>query len=323
MKRYWQKYYVYIVLVSFIINVISISYIVISQYIYSQDVLGTNNSLSGYPFLSKRISLDGYDNDLHINFVPLRTALRSYVEGQSENISIYFEYLPSGSSIGINEDKEMLMASLIKVPTIMMIYNKIANGELSKDTMLTLEERHIDKQYGDFWEEGVGATISVEDAIHKSFIESDNTTHQMLFSLLNEEDQRNLFNNIDMRVSEENGVFQSFTSAKSYASILKSLYYSTFLPAEYSNEILNILRENHKSEGITQDIPDNIDVSRKSGIINSEIGDIINDCAIFHYPNRPYVLCISAAGTNTEEMLKHISTVSKFVYTYIRDINNE
>lgn len=61
-----------------------------------------------YPLLAKRIFVTN-QNDLLINFVGLRQQLRQYVEAQPEQLGVYFEYLPSGVSIGLNEKENYLL----------------------------------------------------------------------------------------------------------------------------------------------------------------------------------------------------------------------
>lgn len=315
-----------LLLVSLAINIvctIAIILLVRNQILHENDTTTHIVPAEEYSFLSSRI-INGYRNDLHINFVPLRTVLRSYIGDREEKISLYFEYLPSGSSIGINDTNEIAMASLIKVPTVMAIYDKISRGEASMESVLTLQQDKIDTKYSTFWEEGIGATISVKDAIYKSLVESDNTVHQMLYSLLNQEDQKKLFENIDVRIVREDTTLQPYISAKSYASILKSLYLSTFLSLEYSNEILTLLSKNNINEGIPSVIPDTVAVARKSGLIQTpKETDVYNDCAIVYYPERPYILCIFVSGEDEKSIRDEIAMLSKFVFTYVRDINIE
>ncbi len=77
-----------------------------------------------YPYLSKRIFASN-PNDVIVNFIPLREALKDYVEKQTGKVGVYFEYLPSGTSIGINDKEEIKLASLSKVPIAMSILKKI------------------------------------------------------------------------------------------------------------------------------------------------------------------------------------------------------
>lgn len=77
-----------------------------------------------YKFLSKRVFLES-PNDIILNFVPLRKALREYVTFQEGRVGVYFEYLPSGISIGVNDREEVQLASLSKVPLAMAILKKV------------------------------------------------------------------------------------------------------------------------------------------------------------------------------------------------------
>src|SRR3990167_10934549 len=105
---------------------------------------GTENSATGdagnYPFLSKRIFAES-QNDILINFIPLRTAMRDYVNEQNGTVSAYFEYLPSGTSICANDQMEVKIASLVKIPVVMAAYKNIENGSLKKEQQLTLQQK--------------------------------------------------------------------------------------------------------------------------------------------------------------------------------------
>ena len=61
--------------------------------------------------------------DLIINFQPLRDYLNDKYE-VDPNVSIYFEYLPTGSNIAISKDAEFYPASLLKVPVAMAAAKK-------------------------------------------------------------------------------------------------------------------------------------------------------------------------------------------------------
>ena len=61
--------------------------------------------------------------DLIINIQSLRDELSEI--GKNKNISIYFEYLPTGANISINKDAEFWPASLLKLPVAMAAGKKI------------------------------------------------------------------------------------------------------------------------------------------------------------------------------------------------------
>lgn len=71
-----------------------------------------------YPFLAKRL-FEKNPNYVLINFSPLRTSLNQYFDNNDLVGSLYFEYLPSDTSIRINGSKELRAASLMKLPVAM------------------------------------------------------------------------------------------------------------------------------------------------------------------------------------------------------------
>lgn len=69
------------------------------------------NQEKEYPLLSKRI-LQEFPQDVLVNFLGLRTDLKNQVEPYGEDFGFYFEYLPTGTSIGINSEDDFYAASL-------------------------------------------------------------------------------------------------------------------------------------------------------------------------------------------------------------------
>ncbi|MEK7561683.1 MAG: serine hydrolase, partial [Patescibacteria group bacterium] len=132
-----------------------------------------------YPYLSKRIFIED-QNDFLINFIPLRNAMREYVNEQDGNVGAYFEYLPSGTSIGVNDSMEVKIASLVKVPVVMAIMKDVEKGKLSLDQKVTIKKEDLNRSFGDLWKKGAGATISIQEAIDLALIKSDNTASNIL-----------------------------------------------------------------------------------------------------------------------------------------------
>src|SRR4030067_2267843 len=120
-----------------------------------------------YPYLARRIFAES-PNDVIINFVPLRQKLREYVVVKEGKIGIFFEYLPTGIGIGVNDREAFFRASLVKVPGVMSAYKLIEEGKLTRREQLTVQEYHLDSDYGSLWQHGVGTTISVEEGMRMS-----------------------------------------------------------------------------------------------------------------------------------------------------------
>lgn len=274
---------------------------------------------SQYPFLSKRIFAEN-QNDVIINFIPLRQALKEYIGKQENKVGVYFEYLPSGTSIGINDKEEVKLASLSKVPIAMSIYRKVERGEISLSDMLVIEKKHLDQDFGTLWQRGEGTIISVEELIRLALTESDNTAYQVLYNQLTYKEISEVYEGLDVPIDQEKvGGFSPIVSPKNYSSIFRSLYLSSFLTEKNSNTILKMLTQTPFNDKLAAGVPATIPVAHKIGVfetLDDASQDVFIDCGIVYVPNRPYIVC--AFVLDTDEMAKkHLSYISEMIYGYI------
>ncbi|HEV7454277.1 MAG TPA: serine hydrolase, partial [Candidatus Saccharimonadales bacterium] len=179
-----------------------------------------------FPLLSKRILSDD-PNDILINFVPLRKDLTARFAALNGQKSFYFEYLPDGTSIRVGSDDQLVAASLIKVPLSMNLYRAAELGRISLDKTVTITNSEIDNAYGNLWQKGAGAKITLRQAARLALTESDNTATHVIFDnikgLLSADEES--MARLDVDQNMEAG--QAVINAKSYASVLKSLYFSS------------------------------------------------------------------------------------------------
>lgn len=280
-----------------------------------------NTDSNEYKFLSKRIFVDD-PNDQFVNFIPLRDEINKYMQTQKTSFAVYFEYLPSGISIGVNEKEEIPLASLVKIPTVMKIYELIRDGVIKKTDTITLTEQMLDNTFGDLWKKGIGYEISVEEAINMTLTQSDNTAHNALLKFLDSSVDLAVYNTLDIRLmKEENGQYAPYGSAKSMTSVFKNLYFSSYLQPEESSEILEKLTKStfsHQLTAGTQDTP----VAHKIGVLERKNGEkFFNDCGIVYLPRRNYILCMLYQGEE-EEANDHMAYVSKMIYQYLKQISS-
>ncbi|MEK7218037.1 MAG: serine hydrolase [Patescibacteria group bacterium] len=271
---------------------------------------------SGMPLLSKRIFAPD-PNDTIVDLMPLRTKMRAYAKTIPEPFGIYFEYLPSGASIGINEQASFIEASLLKVPVVIKAYQMENEGLLSLDDTLRMEESDIDRNYGTLWQRGVGTEISVREAVRLSLQDSDNTALQMLGrkmgsvrpGFVNE-----VFDNLD--IPKEVGPEGVMVTAKNYTSILRSLYLAASLPKRDAQEILSMLTKTRFSDKIPAGVPPEIPVAHKVGVYDKEGVVTYADCGIIYVPKRPYSLCVFVHGS-AEHATQYIKDFSLMAYETI------
>ncbi len=298
-----------LLVVSFVVNVIFL-------VIYFSEESHFSPSDSQYPLLSKRIFTQN-PNDVIVNFVQLRKAIKEYVLSQNGDVGVYFEYLPSGISIGVNDREEVRLASLSKVPLVMSIYKKIEKGEIKPDETVILKKENLDTKFGSLWKKGEGAKISIKELIEESLINSDNTAYHTLLDLLTPNEVIDVYDNLEIEVNSKET--DPVVSPKSYSSIFRSLYLSSYLSEENSNYILGVLTNTAFNDKIPAGVLDkNIKIAHKIGVFSRPDSEskLFSDCGIIYIPERPYILCIFVQESD-EEARKHMAYISYMIYSYL------
>lgn len=283
-----------------------------------------------YPFLAKRIFLDD-PNDTIVNFIDLRLKIKDYVGKTNQKTGVYFEYLPTGVNIGVNDRDEFYRASLIKLPLVMRAYKLIEDGVIKKDEMLTVRRDLLDETYGDLGKVGGGTTISFQEVVNLILTKSDNTAYNMLLDRVNsalKETERysekgidEVYDFFDIPRSDLDNAFQ--VTPKSYSSILKSLYFSSYLTYDSSNEIIDVMSQSSFKDSLPKFIPNDVKVAHKTGTYEADDQNknVHSDCGIVYLPNRSYILCIMVNSSNEKISFKIISEISKIVYDYVSKAN--
>lgn len=268
-----------------------------------------------YPYISPRVLYDN-PNDIILNFVSLRKNLEAKFAAlpQGTQYSFYFEYLPSGTSIRIGSDNELVAASLIKVPLVMNLFKAAELKKLSLDDVITITESELDNGYGDLWKKGAGTKLSFRALAQLALEQSDNTATHAIYDhtkdVLNE-DQQSLAQ-LDIDQDLENS--QAVINAKAYTSVLKSLYLATYVNRDSSNEILGYLTNSAEHSRLTKDLPKNVKVAHKNGVYNQQWSE--SDCGIIYATKRPYALCIMI-GLPDQQANEFMASMSREIYDYV------
>jgi len=281
---------------------------------------GTGCGMSGdpskMPLLSPRVFMPD-QNDTIIDLMPLRKEMQAYAKTTPDLFGVYFEYLPSGASIGINHEIAFIEASLLKVPVAIKTYQLKNEGLLSLDDKIRMEPEDIDRNFGTLWQKGVGTELTIREALKSMLQESDNTATQMLgrtMKSIRPGYVNEVFDNLDIpkEVSTE-GVL---VSAKNYTSILRSLYLAASLPKADAQELLDLLTRTKFLDKIPAAVPPTIPVAHKVGIYDKEKFTTYSDCGIVYVPKRPYSLCMFVHASE-DRATRIMQDYSRMAYNFI------
>lgn len=273
---------------------------------------------SDYDLLAKRLFTEN-PNDSWVNFSTLRKQINDYYTTNKLAGSIYFEYLPTGTSIRINGDEEQVAASLVKLPAAMDLYKAAELGKVNLDDTVALRQEWLDDQYGELYKKGAGYSLTLREAVKIMLEQSDNTALKAVSSKLGGSlnSDQNVFASLDMDYVQNPDLTVSI-GARSYSSTLKCLYFACYNTKEDSQELLSYLTKSTFDSRIVAGVADkNIKVAHKIG---TNFNKTQSDCGIVYYPKRNYVLCAMIQGPESAESDKHISQISKIVYDFMQNI---
>jgi beta-lactamase class A len=306
-----------IFLIIFVLSIIAHAYLFhrgVAKLFPSYQLSGSKvEDLQKYSLLSPRV-LQEYQNDTLINFLSLRNDLRKQTDPYGDSFGLYFEYLPTGSSIGINSQRSFYAASLIKVPIVMAFYHFKERTHFDDTKQVVISHDMVDKEFGDLWQKE-GQKISFREAVTLSLTHSDNTASKVIRSILPEQDFTDVYTGLDIEYDlMEN---QAVLTAKEYSSILKALYFSSVLTKDDSQEILTLLSKSIFKDKLPAGISEDIVVAHKIGVLP---GELYSDCGIIFIPRRPYILCM-ISGSDEDTARTRMKLASKKIFDYVSRVN--
>jgi len=277
-----------------------------------------------YSLLADRILL-GSDKDRTVNFTQLRQEIANYIAANMQDVdySVYFEYLPTGTSIGMDESNNLVGASLLKVPFAMQYYHALEEGKLRSDDIVTIQAAQLDDSYGELYKKGAGYQLTLDEVVRIMLIDSDNTALRVLADTLSArlgiDNIDKVFNFVDLNY-ESDAEGSTLIGAGSYSSILKCLYFACYVSKENSQQILTLLTQSDFNNRLKRYIP-----REEMPVIAHKIGSFgkttQSDCGIFYEPQKPYLLCIMV-NSDDQTASQHIGKLSILVYEYISSLKN-
>lgn len=314
-----------VLIISLVANIFLFYQVRRYQGLYRQQELNYQNLYQGYSLLSRNIKNLPIDSNqdpdrILLHFVPLKESLlkniNKFVGGQK--IGVYIQDATTGAWLGINEDEHFVPASLLKVPIAMAIYKQVELGSLSFEDELIVRQEDIDPEAGVPDRYTVGNSYKVRELLEWMLKLSDNTAKNMLKGSVDPEDINSVFTHVGINNPYTSDTSSQYVSPRQYERMFKALYFSTYLKAENSQALLNLLTDTRVEGLLSSRLPWEAQVSHKYG----ERPDSLHDCGIVYHAHSPYFICMMTQGIDINQAKDLISDMSLEVYSYF-DKNNK
>lgn len=285
------------------------------------------NQVATGSFLSPTLAVIDKEN-LIVDFQELRELLTSKYENRSDYmVSIYFEYFPTGANISINKDEKVWPASLIKIPVAMAMMKKIQDKKWQLSNELVILDEDKDSEYGTLYKVPTGTTLTINNFLEESLINSDNTAHFVLLRNLDGQELEEVYTHLGMddvidalkKAPSKKEEVDNRMTAKRYSIFFRSLYNATFLDQEHSQLFLKILAQAPR-DLVGAGVPVHVPFVHKTGVRVDEA--VRADSGIIYAEGRPYLLTVMIQKKGKKELdEKEVSTlfrqIGEEVYTYV------
>ena len=265
--------------------------------------------------------------DLLVGFRELRTYLNeTYTSYPGYTVGIYFEYLPTGDNISVNQNSRIWPASLVKIPVAMAVMKKVEKGVWNFDNELVILDDDKDSTYGDLYREPTGTSYSIRDMLMATLGKSDNTAHYVLLRNLDPIELEDVYVKIGLddiiealKLSPKEEEQDNRITAKRYSTFFRALYNSTYLGPEYSQMFLGFLEAAPK-ENLEFGLPEGVRFIHKTGVRTDQ--NVWADSGIVYVPGRPYLLTVmiqkkDPGQPQSGEVENLFKTISEKVYFHV------
>lgn len=261
----------------------------------------------------------------------LQSKLQDAISGFNGDIGVYVKNLRTGKTVAINADTIFLTASIVKVPILLGIMDKINKGELNYDSSLTYKDSLLYEGADILGSFKSNEKILLKKVLMLMLTTSDNTASLWLQSIAGTGTRINeILDNLGLKNTRvnsrtpgrENNRTQygwGQTTPAEMASIFEKIYRNEIFSPVACERMMRCLGRNYwdEDEAISQ-IPPTIEVFSKNGCVNASRSEVL----LVNAPNNPYIFCIftknnkDISWTHENEAWVMARKISKLLWEY-------
>ena len=238
----------------------------------------------------------------------LQAILDNFVQGKSESWDIRVESLPTGVSaeahINLSAEHGSISASIIKIFVAGAVYEDIEAGIISHDDVIDDLKLMIQKSDND-------ATNRLTRKLGSGDAEAGMARVTAFASGIGCSDTQHNRLMLDFNGKE------NYTTARDCAIALRMIYEGQYVTAEWSSELLDIMKGQEDHTRIPRLLPEGTVVAHKTGALFEHSN---GDVGIVFSPKGDYIICIISNEFQSTEVIKdNIAKLSLEVYNWFQN----
>lgn len=257
-------------------------------------------SIAGILIISLIVTFQS-NKDLHEpDFERAKTELQALVDGFNGDVGIYVKHLRTGKTIEINADTVFPTASMVKVPIMTRIFEKMEAGELHYDSTHVYEDRLYYAGEDVVASFKAGEKISLHKLLFLMISFSDNTASLWLQELA---DSGSMINDLMARLGLEHtrvnsrtegrqDAFRAYgwgqTTPREMATLVEKIYAGDVVSEESSEEMYRLMSKSLWDKEALSSVPKHINVASKQGAVNRSRSEVL----LVNAPGNDYVFTV-------------------------------
>lgn len=259
---------------------------------------------------------------LHLKNIFLKDTVESSLKGAQGTYAVAVTNLETGESYSTNEHMVFEAASLYKLWVMAAAYQQIEAGTLDPNEVLSdnvedlNDEFHISSDEAELTDGTV--TFTVRSALEQMITISHNYAAMLLTRRLGADTIISFMKNQELNESSLGSLNgQPSTTAHDVELFLNKLYYGKLANQKYTDEMLDLLKNQQLNEKIPKYLPASMSIAHKTG----ELDTFSHDAGIVYLTNNNYIIVILSNSDYPPGAIERIAAVSKAIYTYFKEEN--
>lgn len=217
----------------------------------------------------------------------LQRAVEKLVQGFHGDIGVYIKNLENGKTVSFNADSVFPTASMVKVPILLGVMDKLHRGELDIQQNLTYKDSLLyagEDILGSFKNE---EKVELGKVMMLMLTMSDNTASLWLQSLAGTGTRINAIldslgfvsTRVNSRTPGREAARSRFgwgqTSPREMATLLEKIVQGEIISPERSAQMLRLLGRNYWDENAIAQIPSDVFVASKNGAVDESRSEVL------------------------------------------------
>ena len=230
----------------------------------------------------------------------LQAAVERLVDGFEGTVGVYVQHLPSGRTAAIRADSLFPTASMIKVPILVAVFDRIEQGALVYGDDLTFRDSLRYSEDDLFGELRDGATVPLHQAVELMLSASDNTASLWLQSLAGGGEVINTWladhgfthTRVNSRTPNRQPDWERYgwgqTTPREMANLVRRIVKSKAVSPAADEEMHRLLTRTFYDDEAVSALPPSVQAATKQGAVSHSRSEVV----YVHAPSGPYVFCV-------------------------------